>query len=36
VKAMGEHHARVARAHPDLAAALRTSERASEVPHDLW
>lgn len=36
VEAMREHHARVARAHPDLAAALRTSERADEVPHDLW
>ncbi|MBC7950516.1 MAG: protein-tyrosine-phosphatase [Rhodospirillaceae bacterium] len=36
VQAMREHHARVARAYPGLADALRTSERANEVPHDLW
>ncbi|MBC7907545.1 MAG: protein-tyrosine-phosphatase [Rhodospirillaceae bacterium] len=36
VEAMREHHTRVARTYPDLAAALSMGERAGEVPHDFW
>lgn len=32
VKAMREHHVAMARAYPDLAALLKQSERAAEVP----
>lgn len=35
VEAMRDHHARVARAYPEFAAALRTGERAGELPDDV-
>lgn len=34
--AMQDHHAAVARAHPDFAAVLRQGERAHEVPDDVY